>query len=922
MDADQCLLFLSNHPHLFPTTPTVYDAMAHPTQPITSEPQSTAIDLPHPRSRESPRFSGKPRDLHDFLFDFQLLIDRHHLTEEERFFHIVRYVVPSVCDTITGMVEYQEDTKDPQTWNKFLKAFKDIYDYAKMERKYTVKDLMRFIDKTCRAHKFTNFSDYNRYLRRFLRIAGWLAARKKIGLDQHHRDFWLGIPKATRKKLEMRILQVTPTIDRTIPYPLADVTSAAEHVFDDTVFYDAYASDSDEEEKRKPTRHRSNGRRKKYDTDSGDSDLESDSSDSDDEDTEPEDAEAIRRYQRREKQKKEKEKEKAKEKGKDKEARPKKTTTRSPQHADLPQDMDVDAGDLNDDMPDLVGQLQNMRLEDPEYACKWYTIVRRDPDMKNYLDPPPRRSVPTPRPITTPAPFARSFACYFCGEQGHGTQCCSKADELIAAGKITRADDGRIAWTDGTTVSRNRDETLHAAVQRQLATNPISVKRTNLILATSLSAQQDSDSEEASYTEDRSEGYVYQLKKAYPVARARDERKAERRHVRFDGVFPPSRPTRVGSPSEKRNPLAQTSATANPTTTLPTGPEKAQATITEIPPPPVFDPYDSDQVMEDLEHIQAPHHQAKEPRPKVTNHPTQKPKKPDGPRLQSSLGRQVDVNSLVKKVLGTPLSISLGDFLGTSPHCSKILKDYLTITRPATLAPASGSPVGKTNLITDPADAYHPGKYLDRSTVLIQLKVSFDNGVTTKALIDPGSEMDIISEKTWMDIETPMDPTAKLVMEDAGAHLLPMKGICRNVTLQAGSLSTTANLWVARIAFPLLLGRPWQRRNRISIEERKSGTWLCHRGGPGDTKLWQICALPAKNSAPFLEGDHPENPITLDDHVHHSLPHHFSADKVFRIRNRGQDRDNPILIDENNSPELPFPDDGYQTEQGDLSDEE
>jgi len=257
------------------------------------------------------------------------------------------------------MVEYQEDTKDPRIWNKFLKAFKDIYDYAKMERRYTVKDLTRFIDKTRHAHKFTNFSDYNRYLRRFLRIAGWLAARKKIGLDQHHRDFWLGIPKATRKKLEMRILQVTPTIDRTIPYPLADVTSAAEHVFDDTVFYDAYASDSEEEE-HKSTRRRPNGRRKKYDTDSGDSDSDSNSSDSVDEDTEPEDAEAIRRHQRREKQKKEKEKEKAKEKGKDKETRPKKTTTRTPQHADLPQDMDVDAGDLNDDMPDLVGQLQNM----------------------------------------------------------------------------------------------------------------------------------------------------------------------------------------------------------------------------------------------------------------------------------------------------------------------------------------------------------------------------------------------------------------------------------------------------------------------------------------------------------------------------------------------------------------------------------
>lgn len=896
--------------------------MAQPTQPNqSSEFQSTAIDLPHPRSRESPRFSGKPRDLCDFLFDFQLLIERHHLTEEECFFHIIRYVVSPVRDTITGMVEYQGTATTPRSWKTFLKAFQDLYDFAKTERKYTIKDLTRFIDKTRHSRKFTSLSDYNRYMRRFLRIAGWLAARKKVDLEINHRNFWLGLPKATQKKLEDRILQKNPTIDRTVPYSFATITEAAEHIFDDTVFYDAYASDSDDADEHKPTR-KINRRKKKYDTDSEDSDSDLNSSDSDD--TDPEDAVSLRKYQRMERLKKEKEKEKEKEKGKEKEKerKPKKTPqTRTPQqqYTDLPLAMDVD--EEMDEVPGLIGKLQNMRLDDPAYAGTWFTIIRRAPDMKDYLDPPLRRSAPTPTPRSFPssatAAPSMSYACYFCGEQGHGTRRCPKAEEMVNAGKISRNDQGRIAWVDGTTVSRNRDETLYAAVQRQLATstNPIPVKRTNVILATSLPAPQEPDSDDASYTEDRSEGYVCRIKKAYPVARAKEERRAERKQVRFEGVFPPGRPTKIGPPGTTENTLPPQPL---PTPASMSSPAKATKITPTAVQPPGFNPYDSDEVMEDIEHIQAPHHRAKDPRPQVTKttNPNPKQKKTDGPKMQTSLGRQVDVNSLVRKVLGTPLSISLGDFLGSAPHCSKILKDYLTVTRPTTLAPTE-TPVGKTNLIADPSDVnYLRSQYLDRSTVLISLKVSFDNGVTTKALIDPGSEMDLINPDTWMAIQTPMDPSAKLVMEDAGMHFLPLQGVCRNVKLKAGDLSTTADLWVARIAFPLLLGRPWQRRNKISIEEKKSGTWLCHRG-PGDQKLWQICAIPAKNSTSFLneEGDHPGNPITLDDYFHQPPPR-----QVFQIRKQGQDPDNPILVDEDN-PELPFPDDGYLTEQGDLSDE-
>jgi hypothetical protein len=110
---------------------------------------------------------------------------------------------------------------------------------------------------------------------------------------------------------------------------------------------------------------------------------------------------------------------------------------------------------------------------------------------------------------------------------------------------------------------------------------------------------------------------------------------------------------------------------------------------------------------------------------------------------------------------------------------------------------------------------------------LIKLQV-MHNGYPITAIIDTGSQLNVIRESiAHQAIPMPIDLSRPTTMNDAngGASVLP--GYLAGVELTCGEVNTTGDLYVARdVPFDLLLGRPWQSNNYVSIVERQSGTYL------------------------------------------------------------------------------------------------
>jgi len=238
--------------------------------------------------------------------------------------------------------------------------------------------------------------------------------------------------------------------------------------------------------------------------------------------------------------------------------------------------------------------------------------------------------------------------------------------------------------------------------------------------------------------------------------------------------------------------------------------------------------------------------------PKASTPPQETPIPPVS-RLQSEVQRLLDPDNLIKKVLSTAVSVTMSELLGSSPLIAKRMQDHLRVTRIQSNSMMQGGP--EEDQFSSPKQV-NSMQYHHSDARLICVKVKFDNGETVDALIDCGSELDIMTPRTYMSSGTPMDKTSSITMRDAGQHETKLEGRCHGVNLYLGNLKTTTDLWVGgSMPFPVVLGRPWQRRNGINVEERETGTWLAKRNKQGHV-VWELWVVPAKNPTEFIHANH------------------------------------------------------------------
>ena len=137
--------------------------------------------------------------------------------------------------------------------------------------------------------------------------------------------------------------------------------------------------------------------------------------------------------------------------------------------------------DKTDEIANLIDKLGKMSIHDSNYRSMYFKVITFAPHMGPFFKLPPRNqdrstpdasptaSTPPPRPKTPTSTYSGPIICYCCGEAGHGTRQFPTAKEMVQAGTIIRNDTGRIMWKDGTTILHVGNETILAAINRELA---------------------------------------------------------------------------------------------------------------------------------------------------------------------------------------------------------------------------------------------------------------------------------------------------------------------------------------------------------------------------------------------------------------------------------------------------------------------
>jgi ATP-dependent Clp protease adapter protein ClpS len=238
------------------------------------------------------------------------------------------------------------------------------------------------------------------------------------------------------------------------------------------------------------------------------------------------------------------------------------------------------------------------------------------------------------------------------------------------------------------------------------------------------------------------------------------------------------------------------------------------------------------------------------------------------PKRINELTALINEDTLMNKILDMEVPVTVGNILGISKGLRQNLNGRMKDQNaPNTVEPdearvhyLSSDPINpeefEENLSIQPVKSYARtvrNKQLGY-VPLLEFTVRWNNK-PIRAIIDTGSEMNIISKEVVEEIQ-PTEPRTldfKVSMVDANNGRTRMESHYSDICLTIGQKETYADLYVMpKAKFGLILGRPWQSENLVTIDERKNGTWLVLKNDLGEVSM-EVPLGPSDTFIPFKQ---------------------------------------------------------------------
>ncbi|KZP28057.1 hypothetical protein FIBSPDRAFT_729688, partial [Athelia psychrophila] len=777
---------------------------------VTLAPVPSILTMPLASSKVAPqKFTGNYHKVRAFLIHYELLLEQHSIHDgRNRCELVTRYVSDKVAEFIEAL-----DSYNAQNWVALKQDILKYYDADKDTKKYRVEDLTKLVQH-CKKQRIRNLAEWRHYGRKFITIGGWLLRKTKINSDAYATQYWSGIPRNLRGKLENRLVANNPARSLSTPFTVDEINAAAEGLLQRDRF-DSHVANSDS------------------DNDSG-SDTDSESSD---------DSDDLKDMRNRIKKKARYRKGKGRLSVSQSES--------SSSEDDIPvarirshkSQKNKVKGKSEPEIESMIKELNSMSAHDPSYAVLVLRALKIDPNVLKVVrapeagpavappqlgGPPPSQYFP---PRTNPT-FQRQApphmqlqpgyappwqfngspqvsTCFGCNQNGHIMSHCPGIRELEVSGAIRRNDHGRMTLANGNMIPRYSGEPLVDAAKRAM-TAPPPVVVSNLVNILS-----DEDLLAAAVVDNWGRN---QMSYVFPAERVEKHTLAKRKQV-MDGVYVPARPKPGNTPRSptKLSPIAITKPTVKPTPQR-TGP-KAQ--VPGESRRPEFDGQNDDDILDDEQRHK---HRTDRQQVQSRNHG---PVVNDTAKLHDSypkrviVTRQSEITSFTKpvdilnRILNSRMELCIGEIMGISKEISSMISDKMKLRPQRSDNPTSKVLPVATSFVVK-----------DRGT-LIKLIMQCD-GPPFAAIIDTGSMVNIVSQTVCNEnLNQPVDYSKTMQIADANGGAGVLCGLLTNVPLCCGNVCTPADLYVkAGAPFEMLLGRPWQRDNLITIDERVSGTYI------------------------------------------------------------------------------------------------
>ncbi|TFK16892.1 hypothetical protein FA15DRAFT_606153 [Coprinopsis marcescibilis] len=721
--------------------------------------------MPVRGSCHAPRtFKGKYSEIERFIDHYERLLQQHHVSSEaDKCKGVKEYCSDSVIDFIESSPHFTTPH-----WKNLKDDLLKYYDADRTRARFRPADLFDFVQKSS-SKPCENLAQWKKYYCKYNVIAGALLKKSVISARDVSGYFWYGIPAALRRTLELKLQAKLPNHNTANPYNVSDVTSVAEAYFKrdkfSQMFFHANQLDLEYNSETESSEESSS------DSDSSNSEYDSDS------------IKKLRSKLRKLRNKEGKKRSKHKQKYRN-------HTSKEPKSE--PERTYQPSGNSTE-IESMIQQLNTMSLEDPKYGHLYYKVMKMDQTglaAKCIYREPPKQiqqpitqvytapsatTVPVQPPVIQPPmmqprlmqqqPYEPFQGCFGCLDLGHHLSECPKMSDLAQRG-IVMFDAGsrKYFMTNGQPIFRQRGESLFNAAQWIFE----STKQAHFL--TFSTNVQDYPNQYESESEPKSKLQpVVEITKLPPqISTARQPAKQPLSIIQEPK---PIDARQIRFPED----IVMTDATVKPF-----NPKSSGLSINH----PQLGQQNKENIASD---------------------------KAQGQPRQSDLSSQVDTGNVVQQILDMQVSLPLQNILGTSKELSTSLQEVIRLKNKST---------GISALVNN-TGIYETFNGLSRpkNEVLIQLDVMY-NGNSITAIIDTGSQLNVVSDQVANNVlKLPIDLTKSVYMNDANGGASRLKGLIENVKLTCGGVITYTDLYAGEtVPFDLLLGRPWQRGNYVSID--------------------------------------------------------------------------------------------------------
>jgi hypothetical protein len=230
-------------------------------------------------------------------------------------------------------------------------------------------------------------------------------------------------------------------------------------------------------------------------------------------------------------------------------------------------------------------------------------------------------------------------------------------------------------------------------------------------------------------------------------------------------------------------------------------------------------------------------------------------------KLQSELGKTIPIADIGKKIMDTPVMLTIKEFLAVSPDVANYIHDQTRRKR----APIEESSSSTSSMAITTANA-QTTSFFDLGKAFYALPsgraaVVLDDQLKVRGLLDGGSELNIMSEENFRKMDYPIDGNiqwringfdSKIEQElderynlDGRGHVL---GVLHDVPVNVGGVVVKQHVFViSYLPAGLILGRPWERSTRATYANEDDGSLTVTIRTPDNMKEVQFIAAPAEH---------------------------------------------------------------------------